>query len=136
MGKVLKAGIAIFAVVATTAMSQAATIKELQGAWAMDGSSCADIFRKVGKQIEFKDRIAPTSTGLLIDGNKVAGPLAVCTMTKVQRKSSQFTAHLSCETSMVVEQTTVGFDLPTPSHLRRFDLFGRDPYATYQKCEF
>lgn len=126
----------VLAVLGTMGIAQGAAIKELQGAWALDGSSCDDIFKKVGKKIEFKDRIAPTSTGLLFTGNKVAGPMAICTITQVRKKSSRWSAYLSCETSMVVEELTIGFDLPSSSHLRRFDLFGADPYATYQKCEF
>ena len=135
MKKVRTAVILVLAVLATASVANAATIKELQGAWALDGSNCDDIFTKAGKKIAFKDRIAPTSTGLLFSGNKVAGPMAVCTITKVRKKSSRWSAHLACETSIIVEELTVGFDLPHPTHLRRFDLFGGTPYATYQKCE-
>jgi len=135
MKKVQTAFMLVLAVLATAGVAKAATIKELQGAWALDGSNCDDIFKKVGKKVAFKDRTASTSTGLLFTGNKVAGPMAVCTITKVRKKSSRWSAYLACETSMVVEELTVGFDLPHPTHLRRFDLFGGNPYATYQKCE-
>jgi hypothetical protein len=132
MIKLHKAVIAALVVSGTIGGAQATTIKQLQGAWAMKGSKCDEIFKKVGKKVEFKDRIAPISTGLLFTGNKVAGPMAVCTIKQVREKSSRLSAQLSCETSMVVEELTVGFDVPNPSELRRFDLFGE--YATYQKC--
>lgn len=115
--------------------AQAATIKDLQGAWAMKGSKCEEIFRKVGSKIEFKDRIASTTTGLLFAGNKVAGPMAVCTVTKIRKKSSHLSAQLSCETSMIVENVSVGFDIPNPSELKRFDPFGENTYVTYRKCD-
>jgi hypothetical protein len=134
MIKLHKAVMAALIVSSTIGGAQAATIKELQGAWAMKGSKCDEIFKKVGKKVAFKDRIAPTSTGLLFTGNKVAGPMAVCTIKQVREKSSRLFAQLSCETLMVVEELTVSFDIPNPSELRRFDLFGKDMYATYQKC--
>ncbi len=134
MDKIRGAVLTVFLISLATGGAQAATIRELQGAWAMKGSKCEEIFRKVGKKVEFKDRIASTSTGLLFTGNKVAGPMAVCTVTQVRKKSSHLSAQLSCETSMIIEELSVGFDLPSPSELKRFDPFGDNTYVTYQKC--
>ena len=134
MDKVRGAVLAVLIVSSATSGAQAATIKDLQGAWAMKGSKCEEIFRRVGKKLEFKDRLASTSTGLLFTGNKVAGPMAVCTVTQIRKKSSHLSAQLSCETSMTIYELSAGFDLPNPSELRRFDPFGDDMYVTYQKC--
>lgn len=134
MNKVRKVIFAMLVVLGTVSGAEAATIKELQGAWAMKGSQCEEIFKKVGKSIQFKDRLAPTSTGMLFTGNRVTGPMAICTITQIRRKTSRLFTQLSCETAMIVEQVPVSFDMPSSSELRRFDLFGGTLYVTYQKC--
>jgi hypothetical protein len=130
-------GVALAVLVVSGAIggTQADTLKDLQGAWAMEGVNCEEIFRRVGKKLEFKDRIASTSTGLLFTGNKVAGPMAVCNVTKIiRKKASRFSAELTCQTSMIVEEISLGFDFPNSTTLKLFSPFGDDMYVTYQKC--
>ena len=134
MEKVRGTVLAVLFVLGATG-AEAATIKDLQGAWAMEGTKCEEIFRKVGKKLEFKDRVASTSTGLLFSGNKVAGPMAVCTITNIiRKKSTHLSAQLSCQTTMIIEEVSMSFDLPNPSKLKRFNPLGDDMYVDYRKC--
>ena len=82
--KVILAG-GVLGLCLTTSVT-AATIKDLQGAWTMNGTKCEDTFKKVGKTVEFKDRTASTSTGFLIRVIKVSGPNAVFSTKSVKKQ--------------------------------------------------
>ncbi|MGH6861681.1 MAG: hypothetical protein ACRECY_15620 [Phyllobacterium sp.] len=114
--------------------ANAASMKELQGAWTMNGTDCADTFKKVGKRIAFKDRTSLTSTGLLVAGRKVTGPMAVCTAKSIHRKKDRLSASLSCEDSMMVNEVTQIFKIVSATEFQRFDPFGDNMYVTYHKC--
>lgn len=116
-------------------VAHAASMKQLQGAWTMNGTDCADTFKKVGKRIEFKDRSAPTSTGILISGSKVTGPMAVCTTESVRKKKDRLSARLSCEDSMMVNEITQTFKIVSATEFQRFDPFSDNMYVTYHKCD-
>jgi hypothetical protein len=118
---------------ATGAMAE--TIKDLQGAWTMNGTRCEDTFKKTGKTIEFKDRTASTSTGLLISGSKVTGPNAVCTTESVTKQKDRLSAKLSCTDSMIVSDVSQTFKIVDANTFQRFDPFGDDMYVTYKKCD-
>jgi len=132
IGKVIMAGGALGLCLTTSVM--AATIKELQGAWTMDGTKCEDTFKKVGKTVEFKDRTASTSTGLLISGSKVTGPNAVCTTQSVKKQKDRLSALLSCTDSMIESDVSQTFKIVDANTFQRFDPFGGDMYVTYKKC--
>lgn len=112
----------------------ATSMKELQGAWTMNGTDCADTFKKVGKKIEFKDRGASTTTGLLIVGSKVSGPMAICTTQSVRKQKDRLSARLSCTDSMIQSDVTATFKIVGPEEFQRFDPFGDNMYVTYHKC--
>lgn len=118
---------------ATSAMT--ASIKELQGAWTMDGTKCADTFKKVGNKIDFKDRTASTSTGLLVTGSRIAGPNAVCTTQSVRKQKDRLAANLNCVDSMMENSQTVTFKIVDSQTFERFDPFGDNMYITYHKCD-
>ncbi len=131
--KIIMAGAVIGFCVTTDAM--AASIKELQGAWTMDGTECADTFKKVGKTIEFKDRTASTSTGLLVTGSRIAGANATCTTQSVRKQKDRLSANLNCVDSMVEDSQTVTFKIVDSKTFQRFDPFGDNMYITYHKCD-
>jgi hypothetical protein len=113
----------------------AASIKELQGAWTMDGTQCTDTFKKVGNKIEFKDRTASTSTGLLVTGSRIAGPNAACTTQSVRKQKDRLSANLTCVDSMMENSQTVTFKIVDSQTFERFDPFGDNMYITYHKCD-
>lgn len=135
MHEMVKVAAVVVAISCVTGSADAASIKELQGAWTMNGTDCGDIFKRTGEAIEFKDREASTSTGLLFSDNKVTGPLAICNVKSIRRKNSHLSAQLSCETTMVMENITEIFDIVSPTEFRRFDPFGDNMYVTYKKCD-
>lgn len=127
--------VCLFVAGAVSTSANAASIKELQGAWTMNGTDCADTFKKVGKRIEFKERNAPTSTGLLIVGSKVTGPMAVCTTERIRKNKDRLSARLSCADSMMENEVTETFKIVSQTEFQRFDPFGDNLYVTYHKCD-
>ncbi|CAN7675350.1 hypothetical protein [Mesorhizobium sp. LjRoot246] len=56
----------------------AASMEALQGAWTMNGTGCADTFKKAGNRFEYKDRSSSLATGIIVSGSKILGPNATC----------------------------------------------------------
>jgi hypothetical protein len=133
IGKIAFLGSVIGLCTATSVI--AASIKELQGAWTMDGTQCTDTFKKVGNKIEFKDRTASTSTGLLVTGSRIAGPNAACTTQSVRKQKDRLSANLTCVDSMMENSQTVTFKIVDSQTFERFDPFGDNMYITYHKCD-
>ena len=57
----------------------AAQMDAMQGAWAMDGTDCTDVFEKAGGEIRFKDPDSSLDTGIIVSGSKIVGPNGTCT---------------------------------------------------------
>jgi len=62
----------LMAAIGLTTAASAASMAEMQGAWAMDGTDCAAVFEKKGSEIRFKDPGSSLDTGIIVSGNKVA----------------------------------------------------------------
>ncbi len=133
LGKIIVAG-AVLGFCMTTGVT-AASIKELQGAWTMDGTECSDTFKKTGKKVEFKDRTASTSTGLLVNGSRIMSPNAACTTGTVRKQKDRLTANLTCVDSMIEYGQTVTFKIVDSKTFQRFDPFGDNMFITYHKCD-
>jgi hypothetical protein len=119
---------------ATTGAS-AASIKELQGAWTMEGTECSDTFKKTGQKVDFKDRTASTSTGLLITGSKITSANATCTTGTFKKQKGRLSANLTCVDSMIEYNQTVNFKIVDANTFQRFDPFGDNMFVTYHKCD-
>jgi hypothetical protein len=82
---------------------------DLNGAWAMDLSSCGKVFRKQGPQLTLTSLSDLYGGGFIIDGTHVHGKMVSCRIDL--RKEDGSTIHLSvaCTTEIATEQ--IQFDL-------------------------
>jgi len=98
------------AIVGAAAMlsTQAAAI-DLNGAWATDAGQCKDVFEKKGNKITFAKLSDLHGSGFVIEGDKIRGKSARCTIKS--RKEEAGTLHLlaACATDIMLQ--TVQFSL-------------------------
>ena len=113
----------------------AASLDELQGAWTMEGTGCADTFKKTGGTIEFKDRGSSLNTGLIIKGSEILGPLATCTVQHIRQKKDYLSAQLSCADTIMFNTISVSFRILDATKFERFDSEFPDFSVPYNKCE-
>lgn len=119
---------------ALTSHASAAEMAALQGAWAMTGTSCADVFVKQGAEIRFKDPGSSLDTGIIISGEKVVGPSATCTASKVRQDGDHYNVLLVCADSVLSSTVSMSFRLTDATHFQRFDPSFPDFSLDYEKC--
>ena len=114
----------------------AAPLDALQGAWTMTSTDdCANTFKKVGDAIEFKDRGSSLTTGIIIRGSKILGPLATCTVERIREEKDYFSAHMTCADAILFSDISVSFQIIDSNQFKRFSAEFPDASVTYSKCE-
>jgi hypothetical protein len=130
-------GVAVFSLLALGSASQAATttLAGLQGAWAMGGTKCENIFTKVGKSVEFQDRNSSLTTGIIIRGNEIRGPLLTCTVAHVHEKKDYVSVNLNCADAIMFDNISVSLQKLDSTTFKRFDPEFPEIHVTYTRCD-
>jgi hypothetical protein len=122
------------AIVGVLTDAAAAPLDALQGAWTMDGTDCAQTFKKVGGHVRFIDRTATQTTGVLISGNKITGPNMDCTAGRIRQEKDHFAVQLSCSDAIMFNSVSMAFRLIDKNSFERFDPSFPDISFLYHKC--
>jgi hypothetical protein len=128
----LIAGFALAAIVIGTA--GAASLDALQGAWAMEGTDCAEVFKKADGDIQFLEANSSLNTGVIIKGSQITGPNAVCTAGRIHQEENRLTVSLSCADAVMAGGMSVSFRLLDSEHFERFDQSFPEDSTKYYKC--
>jgi hypothetical protein len=107
----------------------------LQGAWTLGGVDCGDTFVKNGSTWQFKDRNSSLNTGLIIEGKKMLGPGATCTIGRVADKGDHLVVSLGCEDAIMFNTVSVSIKIVDDTHFERFDPDFPESFGTYSKCQ-
>ena len=119
-----------------TSMAFAVSMEAMQGAWAMSGTDCAQVFEKVGGAVRFKDPGSSLDTGIIVSGSKVIGPNATCTAAKIRQEGDHFSVLLSCSDGVLSSSVSMSFRMIDGTHFQRFDPSFPDFSLDYVKCPF
>ena len=127
---------ALIAAIGLAATASAASMAEMQGAWAMDGTDCAAVFEKKGSEIRFRDPGSSLDTGIIVSGSKVAGPSATCTTSKIHEEGDHFSVLLNCSDAVLSSTVSMSFRVIDGAHFERFDPSFPEFSLAYVKCPF
>lgn len=111
------------------------TLDTLQGAWTMDGTDCGETFHKVNGKIEYKDRTASVTTGIIVTGDRILGPNATCTTGRIHKAKDSISALLNCKDSMMFDTIPVSFRIIDSDSFERFDPTFPESNVTYHRCK-
>jgi hypothetical protein len=125
----------IFLTLAGIGTADAASMAALQGAWTINGTDCTDTFQRVDGKMEFIDRTASVTTGMIMDGSKIIGANATCTAEHIREMEDHFVAYLSCTDSILTSGYSVAFRVLDDKHFERFDSSFPELSAIYHKCD-
>jgi hypothetical protein len=90
-------------------LDSAALAFDLTGAWATDAAACDKVFSRKGKSISFRPDSDMFGSGLIIDGKRIRGRMASCTI-KTSREDGAITHMLAgCATDIMLQ--TVQFSV-------------------------
>jgi len=82
---------------------------ELSGAWATQADLCKLVFSKKGNGTVFAELSDLYGSGFIIEGNRIRGKAARCTITSRKQDGDRLELGASCATSIMNQ--TVGFSL-------------------------
>jgi hypothetical protein len=82
---------------------------ELTGAWATQADLCKLVFTKKGNQVVFAELSDLYGSGFIIDGNKIRGKAAQCTIKSRKQDGDSLELSSACATSIMT--SSVKFDL-------------------------
>jgi hypothetical protein len=77
---------------------------ELNGFWASDPALCDKIFIKKGKQAGFAPLSDLYGSGFIIDGNRIRGKIARCTIKSRKEDGDTTLLAATCSTTVAVEE--------------------------------
>jgi hypothetical protein len=104
MSHARRAGLAGFALTAAllTPMAQADAF-ELSGAWATDADLCNRIFARNGSQIVFAELSDLYGSGFVINGNRIIGKAAHCTIESKKEDGNGLVLGAACATTIMTQ---------------------------------
>ena len=76
---------------------------DLSGAWATDGELCNRIFARKGSEIVFAELSDLYGSGFIIDGNRIIGKAAKCTIESRKEDGNGLVLTLACATSIMTQ---------------------------------
>jgi hypothetical protein len=92
------------------------------------------IFEKSGNRIQFKDRHAGTTLGMIVSGNKIVGPNGSCVAHRVVPKGDHLSIGLRCSDAVIFADLSLSLKFVDSTHFVRADpLFPENTYG-YHKC--
>jgi len=96
------AGAAVLIVGALLAVEARAL--ELNGMWASDSALCEKIFTKKGKQVAFAPLSDLYGSGFIIDGNRIRGKIARCTIKSRKQDGDTLLLTATCSTTIAAQE--------------------------------
>ena len=90
-------------------ISAPAAAIDLNGAWATDAGQCKNVFEKKGNQITFAELSDLHGSGFVVEGDRITGKSARCTIKS--RKEEGSTIHLLAACASDIMLQTVQFTL-------------------------
>ena len=109
---------------------------ELTGAWATQADLCKLVFTKKGNGIVFAELSDLYGSGFIIEGNRIRGKAARCTITSRKQDGDNLELGASCATSIMNQKVGLGLKIIDDNNFSR--LFPEVPGMTlkYTRCQF
>jgi hypothetical protein len=109
---------------------------DLEGAWATDADNCAKVFVRKGGQAVLSEDSDIYGGGFTIQGNRITGKMARCSITS--RKNDGNTVHLlaSCATDIMLSRYQFSLRVRDSDSITRIFPGMDDIEINYRRCAF
>ena len=107
---------------------------ELTGAWATQADLCKLVFTKKGNQVVFAELSDLYGSGFIIDGNRIKGKAAQCTIKSRKQEGDNLELSSACATSIMTSNVRFSLKVIDDNNLAR--LIPEIPGMTikYTRC--
>lgn len=92
---------------------------ELSGAWATQADLCKLVFARKGNQVAFAELSDLYGSGFIIDGNKIRGKAAQCTIKSRKQEGDSLELSAACATSIMTSSVKFGLKVIDDNNLAR-----------------
>jgi hypothetical protein len=109
---------------------------ELSGAWASQSDLCNHVFIKKGSEVNFAELSDLYGSGFIIDGNRIRGKAARCTIESKKQDGNSLTISAACATSIMDQNMKFSVNILDDDNLSR--EFAEIPGMSikYSRCKF
>jgi len=127
----LAAGIALLTPMLS---SSAASAFDLNGAWATNPEQCSKVFEKKAGGVALSESSDLYGSGFVVDGKKVVGKTARCTISSRNQDESSITFLASCATEIMLDNIQFNLKIVDDNTVSR--IFPGIPgmAVTYSRC--
>ncbi len=108
---------------------------ELSGAWATEADLCNLVFTKKGNELVFAELSDLYGSGFVIDGNRIRGKAAQCTITSRKQDGNDLELSAACASSIMTQNVKFNLKIVDDNNLIR--LFPDVPGMSlkYTRCK-
>ena len=109
---------------------------ELSGAWATQADLCNQVFTKAGNTIEFAELSDLFGSGFVIDGNRIRGKAAKCTINSTKQDGENIELTASCATSIMNQNVRFSLKVVNDDTINRIFPEISGMTLNYSRCKF
>jgi hypothetical protein len=107
---------------------------DLTGAWATDAGACAKVFAKKGNTASFKRDSDMFGSGFIMDGQRIRGRMATCTVTKTKEDKDIVHMLASCATDIMYQNVQFSVKVLDDNKITRIFPGIDGMELTYYRC--
>ena len=109
---------------------------ELSGAWASQSDLCNHVFVKKGNEVNFAELSDLYGSGFIIDGNRIRGKAARCTIESKKQEGNSLTISAACATSITDQNMRFSVNILDDNNLSREFQEIPGMSVKYSRCKF
>jgi hypothetical protein len=128
----IKWGLAIL--ISASVVSLAANAVDLNGAWANNASVCNKIFEKKNKTISITRDSDMHGSGFIIDGDRIRGKVATCTVKSRKEDGAMLHLVTSCSTDVALSTVQISLKIDSENQMTRVFPGIPEMQVIYVRC--
>jgi hypothetical protein len=109
---------------------------DLRGAWASQGDLCKLVFTKKGNAVTFAELSDLYGSGFIIDGDRITGKTASCTITSRKQDGNNLQLGANCATSIMRQNADFLLKVIDDNNIARVIPEIENMEIKYTRCSF
>ena len=131
----LQALVAVFLFAPGATSTKAASGDSFDGAWVVEGESCANVFTTKDGKTDFAKNQGTDLPGVLINGNQIRGLTSTCSIASRKKSADTIKLRLHCESQIMFGDMTVSIKVKDDDTISRVDPDFPEVTTTYHRCK-
>jgi len=109
---------------------------DFTGVWASSSEACAKMFVRNGKNISFARNADMFGSGFIVEGNRIRGKMATCTITRRKEDGDMLHVLASCSSDIALQTMQITVKIDGPDRIIRQFAGMPEMQMHYSRCSF